>query len=78
MNALAVVVVYRGLLDKLVQNEAQLAAVLGREIGHVDTEHGVGFFKPVKASSQLLPSCPGAKRPGKCRGFCTASAAFSG
>ena len=56
-NAFAIpgghVFVYRGLLDKLVQNEAQLAAVLGHEIGHVDAEHGVDFFKPVKASSQL-------------------------
>jgi predicted Zn-dependent protease len=56
-NAFAIpgghVFVHRGLLDKLVQNEAQLAAVLGHEIGHVDAEHGVDFFKPVKASSQL-------------------------
>jgi predicted Zn-dependent protease len=56
-NAFAIpgghVFVYRGLLDRLVQNEAQLAAILGHEIGHVDAEHAVDFFKPIKASSQL-------------------------
>ena len=45
-NAFAIpgghVFVYRGLLDRIVLNEAQLAAVLTRD-RHVDAEHGVDF-----------------------------------
>ncbi|MBX7220774.1 MAG: M48 family metalloprotease [Blastocatellia bacterium] len=56
-NAFAIagghVFVYRGLLNKCINSEAQLAVVLGHEISHVDAEHTVDFYKPVVAASQL-------------------------
>lgn len=56
INAFAVtgghIFMYRGMLDFL-ENEAQLAIVLGHEIGHVDAEHTIDYAKVVKAIDRL-------------------------
>jgi predicted Zn-dependent protease len=46
------VFLYRGILNTL-ENEAQLAALLGHEIGHNDAGHTLDFIKIVKAQEQL-------------------------
>lgn len=46
------VFLYRGILNAL-ENEAQLAALLGHEIGHNDAGHTLDFIKIVKAQEQL-------------------------
>jgi predicted Zn-dependent protease len=57
LNAFAIpgghVFLYRGLLDRVIENEAQMAEVLGHEIGHIDAEHTIDFFKPIKAASNF-------------------------
>lgn len=57
VNAFAIpgghVFVYRGLLAKAIENEAQLANVLGHEIAHIDAGHTTDFLKPIKAASQF-------------------------
>lgn len=56
INAFAItgghIFMYRGILD-FFENEAQLAIVLGHEIGHVDAEHTIDYAKVVKAINQL-------------------------
>jgi predicted Zn-dependent protease len=56
-NAFAIpgghIFIYRGLLDKVIQNEAQLAEVVAHEIAHVDAGHTIDFFKPIKAAAQF-------------------------
>jgi predicted Zn-dependent protease len=57
VNAYAIagghVFVFRGLLQRTVENEAQLAAVLGHEIAHIDAGHTSDFLKPIKVASSL-------------------------
>ncbi|MGK7901350.1 MAG: M48 family metalloprotease [Hormoscilla sp.] len=43
---------YRGIMDFFV-NEAQLAVVLGHEIGHIDAEHTIDYVKTVSVIDQL-------------------------
>lgn len=54
------VFVYRGLIDKL-DNEAQLAAVLGHEIAHIDLRHCVERYQyRLKLKEMKLPADVGA------------------
>ena len=57
-NALALpgghIVVTKPLLEKWVKNEAQLAIVLGHEIGHVEKRHPVAVIELAKAAGLSL------------------------
>lgn len=54
------VFIYRGLIDKL-DNEAQLAAVIGHEIAHVDLRHCIERYQyQLKLKEMKLPSDLGA------------------
>ena len=67
INAFAIpgghVFFHRGILD-LFANEAQLAIVLGHEIGHIDAEHTTDYVKTVSVIDQL-PVADEAKVIGK-------------
>ncbi len=54
--------IYTGLL-KLIEDEAELAAVLGHEIGHVDGRHSVRQLQPVVGISALEALAFGDKSP---------------
>jgi predicted Zn-dependent protease len=54
--------IYTGLL-KLMEDEAELAAVLGHEIGHVDGRHSIRQMQPVVGVSALEALAFGDKSP---------------
>jgi len=53
------VYLFRGLFSRL-RNEAQLAALLGHEMAHVDLTHTQDFVRPVAGVRQLQRAIPGA------------------
>lgn len=56
INAFAIpgghIFINQGLL-RMLKNEAEYAAVLGHEIGHVDAQHGLDYAKVIVAADQL-------------------------
>ena len=57
VNAFAIpgghVYVYRGLLEQWVENEAQLAVVIGHEVGHIELRHPSALLEYLKSFPML-------------------------